>query len=183
MGPARVTVANNRRQLDAATVHRFMAWSERLVRCVRGQGFGLGLPHEGRNEVVMALPATPHLKERQIVIRAGACADALGGPPARRRTRLSSACLFAPFGVAVMSARSARSLVLLRHVGLAVLVASIVAVGWQAAHRSATSAAPVVSSSVVAPDFSLQRIDAQGVLRRREYAGSVLLVNLWVSWC
>jgi peroxiredoxin len=47
---------------------------------------------------------------------------------------------------------------------------------------SAASAVPAISTSSVAPDFTLRTMNGPN-LRLQEQRGQVLLVNFWATWC
>jgi cytochrome c biogenesis protein CcmG/thiol:disulfide interchange protein DsbE len=56
-------------------------------------------------------------------------------------------------------------------------VAALLAVfGWRLAHRTD----PVEGT---APDFTLPRLDRDGVLRFSSLRGKAVVVNFWASWC
>jgi peroxiredoxin len=65
---------------------------------------------------------------------------------------------------------------------VAFVVALCLYVGYHKARRYGPSFAPRITTSTVAPDFSLEALDGK-TTRLSDYRGKAVLLNFWATWC
>ena len=62
------------------------------------------------------------------------------------------------------------------------VVALMLYVGYHRARRSGPDFAPRLTTSSLAPDFSLETLDGK-TTRLSDYRGKAVLLNFWATWC
>ena len=65
---------------------------------------------------------------------------------------------------------------------VALTVALMLYLGFHLARRSGRGAAPRITQSTVAPDFTLDSLDGKST-RLSDFRGKAVLLNFWATWC